>query len=95
MQVSKKAAGGFFYHIALVDEADDAHFSVASGTNKRVSFVNFSDEVRSAFLLLWMTAGIDLANLSFLFGLLFFSYPPRYVRVYGCPNLVRIFCDKI
>jgi hypothetical protein len=24
-----------FYHIALVDEADDAHFSVASGTNKR------------------------------------------------------------
>src|SRR5215510_16484555 len=31
MQVSKKSAGGFFYHIALVDEGDDAHFSVASG----------------------------------------------------------------
>jgi hypothetical protein len=58
MQVSKKAAiWWLFYHIALVDEADDAHFSVASGTNKRVSFVNFSDEVRSAFLILWTTVG--------------------------------------
>jgi hypothetical protein len=48
MQVSKKAAiWWLFYHIALVDEADDAHFSEASETNKRMSFVNFSDEVRS------------------------------------------------
>jgi hypothetical protein len=34
-----------FGHVGLVNETDDAHFSVVFVTNKRVSCVNFSDEV--------------------------------------------------
>jgi hypothetical protein len=32
-------------HIRLVDEADDAHLSLAFETSKKVRFINFSDEV--------------------------------------------------
>ena len=38
----------FFNHVGLVNEADDAHLSLAFGTNKRVCFINFSDEVGPA-----------------------------------------------
>ena len=35
----------FFDHIRLINEADDAHLSLAFGTNKRVCFIDFSNEV--------------------------------------------------
>jgi len=34
----------FFNHLVLVNEADDAHLSLAFGTDKRVCFINFSNE---------------------------------------------------
>jgi hypothetical protein len=37
-----------FNDIRLVNEADDAHLSLAFGTGKRVCFINFSDEVGPA-----------------------------------------------
>jgi hypothetical protein len=38
----------FFNDIGLVNEADDAHLSLAFGTAQRVCFINFSDEVGAA-----------------------------------------------
>ena len=35
----------FFNDIRLVNEADDAHLSLAFGTNRRVRFINFSNDV--------------------------------------------------
>ena len=41
----------FFNHIRLVNEAGDAHLSLAFGTNKRVCFIDFTDRSRtSAYL---------------------------------------------
>jgi hypothetical protein len=38
----------FFDYVGLVDEADDAHLSLAFGAGKRVSFVDLSNEVGPA-----------------------------------------------
>jgi hypothetical protein len=40
----------FFNDIRLVNEADDAHLSLAFVTGKGVCFINFSDEVGPALL---------------------------------------------
>jgi hypothetical protein len=34
-----------FNHAELVNQADDPHFSLAFGTNKRICFINFANEV--------------------------------------------------
>ena len=38
----------FFNHVGLVNEVDNAELALAFGTNKRVCFINFSDEVGPA-----------------------------------------------
>ena len=50
----------------LVNEADDAHLALAFGTNKRVCFINFLDEVGPALFNSLDTGGASISLISIL-----------------------------
>ena len=37
-----------FDHVGLINDTDDAHFSLTFGANERVCFIDFADEIGPA-----------------------------------------------
>jgi hypothetical protein len=70
----------FFSDVGLVYKGDDAHLYLAFFDNKRICFINFSNEVGPA-LFNSLDNSVALISLISAFCGIFFSFGSRYVTV--------------